>query len=196
MEKAKMIIEECIVVEGRDDSVTVKRAVDADTIETRGSAVPVHVIEQIKLADRRRGVIVLTDPDTPGERIRRIVAESVPTSKHAFLSKNEAKSTCGKRVGVEHAAPSSIQRALEQVRVPGHDVVTHRDPVSVADVRAAGLLAGPDARGRRGLVGEQLHIGYANGKQFLKRLHMFRIDRQEFHNAVAKVLQREEEPPR
>lgn len=34
-----MKIKEIIVVEGKDDTVAIKRAVDADTIETNGSAI-------------------------------------------------------------------------------------------------------------------------------------------------------------
>ncbi|QQK74258.1 ribonuclease M5 [Salicibibacter cibarius] len=192
MGKTKPVVEECIVVEGRDDTVAVQRAVKADTIETIGSSVPPHVIEQIKLAASRRGVIILTDPDYPGERIRRIITEAVPACKHAFISKKDAKTADGKRIGVEHAQPETIRRALESVREP---VIQHQEKseLSIGEVRAAGLLSGPNARERRALVGECLNIGYANGKQFLKRLHIFRIGRQEFHDAVAKVKQQNEE---
>ena len=63
--EASMKIKEIIVVEGKDDTVAIKRAVDADTIETNGSAIGDHVIEQVKLALQKRGVIIFTDPDYP-----------------------------------------------------------------------------------------------------------------------------------
>ncbi len=63
-----MKIKEIIVVEGRDDTARIKLAVDADTIETNGSAIGDEVIRQIRLAQETRGVIVLTDPDFPGRR--------------------------------------------------------------------------------------------------------------------------------
>ena len=59
--EASMKIKEIIVVEGKDDTVAIKRAVDADTIETNGSAIGDHVIEQVKLALQKRGVIIFTD---------------------------------------------------------------------------------------------------------------------------------------
>ena len=37
-----------------------------------------------------RGVIVLTDPDFPGEKIRKIITEHVPDCKHAFIDKKSA----------------------------------------------------------------------------------------------------------
>lgn len=45
-----MRIKEIIVVEGRDDTVAIQRAAEADTIETGGSAINEGVIKQIKLA--------------------------------------------------------------------------------------------------------------------------------------------------
>ena len=65
-----MKIKEIIVVEGKDDTTAIKRAVNADTIETNGSAVNDETIEKIKLAQTTRGVIIFTDPDFPGEKIR------------------------------------------------------------------------------------------------------------------------------
>lgn len=49
------MIKEVIVVEGRDDTVAVKRAVDADTIETGGSAINARILQRIALAQERRG---------------------------------------------------------------------------------------------------------------------------------------------
>ena len=73
-----MQVKEVIVVEGRDDTQRIKLAVDADTIETNGSAIDREVIDQIKHAQAKRGVIVFTDPDFPGEKIRKIISREVP----------------------------------------------------------------------------------------------------------------------
>ncbi|MNN91874.1 Ribonuclease M5 [compost metagenome] len=48
----------------------------------------------------------------------------------------------------------------------------------------AGLLVHPDAAARREVMGRLLGIGYANGKQFLKRCQMFQITRKEFEEAL------------
>ena len=63
-----MKLKEIIVVEGKDDTTAIKRAVDADTIETNGSAISEDTIEKIKLAQHTRGVIIFTDPDFPGKK--------------------------------------------------------------------------------------------------------------------------------
>lgn len=68
---SKLKIEEIIVVEGKDDTRRIQEVVDADTIETIGSAINEEILAQIELAQETRGVIVFTDPDFSGEKIRK-----------------------------------------------------------------------------------------------------------------------------
>ena len=88
-------IKEIIVVEGKDDTVAIKRAVNADTIETNGSAVNESVIEQVRLAQKTRGVIIFTDPDFPGQKIRNTITEQVKGCKHAFITKTRGTPKVG-----------------------------------------------------------------------------------------------------
>ncbi|CAM3672735.1 ribonuclease M5 [Marinicrinis lubricantis] len=184
------MIKEVIVVEGKDDTVAVKRAVNADTIETGGSAIDEHVLHTIRLAQERRGVIIFTDPDHPGERIRSIISEHVPGCKHAFLNVQEAKAK-GK-VGVEHASPEAIRRALEHV----HTAEPHLEDdspsaITMADLMEARLVMHPEAARRREEMGKLLRIGVCNGKQFLKRCSQFRISKEEFEAAVRQIETKE-----
>ncbi|THF74529.1 ribonuclease M5 [Cohnella fermenti] len=177
-----------IVVEGKEDTAAIRRAVEADTIETGGSAIGEAVLKRIELAQERRGVIVLTDPDSPGERIRKIVAERVPACKHAFLLKDEARGKDG--IGVEHASDEAIIRALERVRggVPSPAEGAGAAPeIEWSDLLGAGLIVHASASRRRERMGELLGIGYANGKQFFKRCVSFRITRQEFLHALEQL---------
>ena len=68
-----MKIKEVIVVEGKNDTLKIKQAVDADTIETNGSAINEETIDMIRHAQRKRGVIIFTNPDYPGEKIRKTI---------------------------------------------------------------------------------------------------------------------------
>jgi ribonuclease M5 len=178
------MIREVIVVEGKDDTTAVQRAVSADTIETGGSAIGEDVLRRIELAQARRGVIILTDPDAPGERIRKLVAERVPGCKHAFLTKDEARGRRG--IGVEHASDAAIQRALEGVRSPDSDTGVLGE-IEWSDLLNTGLIVHASSARRRERMGELLGIGYANGKQFYKRCLMFRITRLEFLSALEQL---------
>ncbi|RYL89817.1 ribonuclease M5 [Sporolactobacillus sp. Y61] len=176
-----MFIKEIIVVEGKSDTTAINRAVHADTIETNGSRVSRRTIETIRNAQKRRGVIVMTDPDYPGERIRKIISQEVPGCKHAFITRKEGKGAEGESLGIEHASPEAIRSALAEV----HSVIEEpEEQISMDQLRAYGLLGGSDSRRLRERLGEQLKMGYTNGKQLYKRLKMFQITPDELQQAI------------
>lgn len=179
-----MKLKEIIVVEGKDDTTAIKRAVDADTIETNGSALNSDTIEKIKLAQKTRGVIVFTDPDYPGEKIRKTISEKVPGCRHAFLTKEDAISKTGKGLGVEHAAPKIIKEALKEAQLMKETI---EEEITKDDLIIAGLIGGDGSKERRIKLGKLLKIGYTNGKQLHRRLMMFQISRQDFAAALAAI---------
>jgi len=183
-----MKIQEIIVVEGKDDTTAIKRAVDADTIETNGSAINKETIEKIKLAQKTRGVIVLTDPDFPGQRIRNIIKEKVPGCKHAFIEKKEALEKHGRGVGVEHASLEAIRKALSHAQLMHEEAA---EEITQDDLIDAGLIGGAGARERREKLGKLLKIGFTNGKQLHKSLMMFQISKEDFANAIEMIRQEE-----
>ena len=175
---SKIKIQEVIVVEGKDDTANLRRFYEVDTYETRGSAIN---------EDDLRGVIVFTDPDYNGERIRKIIMEAVPTAKHAFLNRGEASpksKTRGRSLGVEHANFEDIQKALAGV-LGSYDDDNQFD-ISKSDLMKLGLLMGSDSRKRREYLGEAFRIGYCNGKQLLKRLELFGITLEELEEVMEK----------
>jgi ribonuclease M5 len=185
-----MRIQEIIVVEGKDDTTAIKRAVNADTIETNGSALNQETIEKIKRAQATRGVIIFTDPDFPGEKIRKTISAQVPGCKHAFLAKELAISKKGRGLGVEHAEPKWIIEALKDAQIM-HDTIL--EEITQSDLVTAGLVGGDKAKERRIKLGQLLKIGYTNGKQLHKRLMMFQVSKEEFADALTAILQEEQE---
>ncbi|HFH9364378.1 TPA: toprim domain-containing protein, partial [Streptococcus agalactiae] len=79
----KIDIQEVIVVEGKDDTANLRRFYNVDTYETRGSAIDEDDLERIERLHNLRGVIIFTDPDYNGERIRKIIMKAIPTVRHA-----------------------------------------------------------------------------------------------------------------
>ncbi|HFH7652425.1 TPA: toprim domain-containing protein, partial [Streptococcus agalactiae] len=78
----KIDIQEVIVVEGKDDTANLRRFYNVDTYETRGSAIDEDDLERIERLHNLRGVIIFTDPDYNGERIRKIIMKAIPTVRH------------------------------------------------------------------------------------------------------------------
>lgn len=187
MSQKKERIAEIVVVEGKDDTRRLQEVLDVDTIETIGSAINDDILARIAHAQETRGVIVFTDPDYSGEKIRKTIMAEIPDAKHAFLPRAQAvPKRKGMSLGVEHASDEAILAALNKVVTP---VLTEDDyqPIARQVLMRYGLLAGPQAKHRREVLGDELRIGYTNGKQLEKRLAMFRIDEQTLADAMKQV---------
>ena len=165
----KQKIKEMIVVEGKNDTNVLQSYFDCDTLETSGDQVSETTLSRIEEAQKKRGVIVFTDPDTPGEHIRRLIKERVPEAKHAFIKKEKARTT--KKVGVEHASKEDLWDSLSHCVT----FTEEKESLSWADFMDLGLVGN---REFRFFVCEQFHIGPCNGKTCFKRLNQMGITRE------------------
>ncbi|GMA50551.1 ribonuclease M5 [Alicyclobacillus contaminans] len=183
-----MKIQEIIVVEGIHDKQAVQRVVEADIWVVGGDRVAERFLRELERASRTRGVLVLTDPDGPGERIRRRIAARVPHCKHAFLPRKLAASPHG--LGVEHASGEAIVEALRRAR-PTPPKADGGGEFTMDDLRVNRLAGGADSAARRAAVGEQLGIGYGNAKAFLHKLNALGVARWEW-DAALKTVERDQ----
>ncbi len=165
-------IKEAIVVEGRYDKNTLSQVVDTLILETGGF----HIFkdpEQMALlrkAGERRGLIVLTDSDGAGFVIRNRIRGSIPAKyvKHAYIpdvyGKERRKRQKGKegKLGVEGMPPQVLEEVLrragatflEESGQPEQD----GDPLTKADLMAAGLTGRPDSGERRLALLQKLNL--------------------------------------
>ena len=150
-------IKEIIVVEGKSDTALLKELFEVDTIETHGLALDKKTLELIKEANKTRGVIVLTDPDFPGKKIRDQIQTVVPNCKHAFVSKKDA--TGKKKLGIAEANKEAVVLALENMvsfDVDNQSITWHE----FIDLDIIGN------KQRRLLVYDLFNLGYGNVKMF------------------------------
>ncbi len=177
-----MIIKEVIVVEGKDDAAAVKKAVDAEIIITHGYGITGETFKRIEFAQKRTGVIIFTDPDFAGEKIRKRISERIKGCKHAFLPREEA--TKDDDIGIENASVESIREALSKVRM---EIKFKKKEFSQRDLLLKDLVGTDNAAKRRDKLGKILGIGYCNSKQFLNRLNNYGITREEFERAIERI---------
>lgn len=176
------MIKEIILVEGKDDISAVKAAVDAEVIATNGFGYKKDLIDLLRNISKRRGIIILTDPDYAGEQIRRDVASKVDNCKHAFLPQGKAIKKGD--IGIENATKEDIKEAIKKARpikINREELFTNEDMLEFD------LMAGPGSRARRDKLGDLLGIGYANSKQFLNRLNNFGVSKEEFIKAIERM---------
>ena len=172
------MLKEVIVVEGKMDTLAVKKALQADTIETGGFTLNERTLKDIQAAYVKRGIIILTDPDGAGERIRRFLTEKFPEAGQAFVPKIDA--TANNDVGIEQAKPEAILAALKKVR---HHEINVQNLFTMADLLQNKLNGDENAAQNRAKIGAILGIGYANAKKFLERLNHYGITKEEFNDA-------------
>ena len=180
------MIKEVLVVEGKMDVVAIDKAVEADCIITEGFNLKPQALKNIEQAYKKRGIIIMTDPDMAGERIRTYLTRRFPEAKHAFVPVDEA--TDHDDIGIEQAKPEAIRKALAKVRT------LEWEPTNLftgADLIMNNLSGAADASQRRARLGAALGLGFANAKTFLKRLNHYGITREEFDAAVAMLAQEE-----
>lgn len=175
--------QEVIVVEGRDDSQRLIQVFGPQikTIETNGSALSRQVLDRIKRAGQDYGIIIFTDPDYQGDRIRRLVAQAVPQAKHAYLDQAQAQAKqAGRSLGVEHASPRAIRQALASVMTPSQ--VSDLDLIPTATLMDLHLIGHPQSSFHRDRLAKHFNLGHVNGKQLQKRLAQYQISLEDIYN--------------
>ncbi|MBR2809652.1 MAG: ribonuclease M5 [Erysipelotrichaceae bacterium] len=172
-------IREVVIVEGKSDTINLSRYYQVDTIETNGLGLDKKTIDFIKEVNNKRGVILLLDPDGPGEKIRSKINQAISGLKNAFV--DDKLSRKGNRVGVEYASKQALDQALSHI-------VTYKEVrtgLSVNDLYHLDLAGKKDSSALRDKVARHYHLGHCNSKTLLKRLNMLEISYQELEELLS-----------
>lgn len=159
-------IDAVIVVEGKNDIHRLKQVIDADMICTNGLQLSKDILQTIKEISKTRQIIIFTDPDSPGNRIRHKIQQLVPSAHHLYLQPKQARTK--RKVGIEHASLEDILEAFNYIS----EGKPEENTLSWQDYLQLGLTGREDSKARRNVLAEKLHIGQANAKTFYNRLNM------------------------
>ena len=162
----KHFVDGIIVVEGTSDVSFLTQFIDAEFVTTNGSEIPTKTIEYLKKSSGNRDIFVLTDPDSPGKRIRDILDQNIPNLKHCFISKE--KSIRSNKVGVAESTKEEVLQALKNYLTTQKSkigAITHND------LYALGFEGDELSKERREKVCNKYRLGFCNAKTFLKRVN-------------------------
>ena len=157
-------IDGVIVVEGKSDVAFLSNFINA---------------QYLKTLSKNKDIYVLTDPDFPGERIRKVLDENIPNLKHCFVSKD--KSIKNGKVGVAESSVEEVTNALKNAIT---SKTTNLGEITMSDLVNLGLSGSENSDENRKKVAEHFHLGYSNSKTFLKRLNYCNITIEE----IKKIL--------
>lgn len=169
-----MKVDGIIVVEGKSDVSFLSSFIEAEFVITNGSEISKDTIEYLKSASKDKNIYVLTDPDSPGERIRKILDENIDGLNHCFV--NKENSIKNGKVGVAESAKEEIKKALDNA------VKTNQNQlgiITMSDLLKLGLCGAEDSEAKRNKISKELNLGHCNAKTFLKRLNYRAINIEE-----------------
>lgn len=175
---SKVALPIALVVEGSTDKAFLSGFLDCEYILTNGSAISRETLEYIKEVSKRKQIVVLTDPDFPGEQIRAKVAAEVPEAAHAFVRKEV--SIKHHKVGVAESTKEEVLAALSSV-VPGS---ISQGTLVMADLVDLGLMGQPESDAKRKAIADAWHLGHVNAKSFLRRLNALGKSKKELEEAL------------
>ena len=165
-------INEIIVVEGKSDKQFLETFSNADILTCNGSAIDGFDKNYLIELSKTRGVIILTDPDYPGQRIRNEISSYLPVCKHAFVRKEN--SIKRHKVGVAEASKEEVLFALENVVTFDESKKGSLNETDMMLLKLSGL----DSSANKEKVIKHFNIGHCNSKTLLKRLNLLNVSKE------------------
>ncbi|MGI5894518.1 MAG: toprim domain-containing protein [Candidatus Merdivicinus sp.] len=147
-----------IIVEGKYDKITLSNFIDGTILETGGFSIfkNKEKLEMLRVLAKKTGIIILTDSDAAGFKIRSHIRSAVRDGKivNVYIpdvyGKERRKTAPSKegKLGVEGLSREIIEDAFRKAGV-GTTQTIPQDPITKGDLFAWGLNGTPNAMERR-----------------------------------------------
>lgn len=152
-------IRQAVIVEGKYDKIRLSSLLDTLILETDGFAIFKNKEKQalIRRLAEKRGILILTDSDSAGFKIRAFLGGSIPKEQvyHAYIpdifGKEKRKDSPSKegKLGVEGIPTEVLLDALEKAGVLFQTVSQPSKQITNADLYEDGFSGRPDSKTRR-----------------------------------------------
>ena len=154
----KIFLDGILVVEGKEDASYLSNYISSEIVTTNGFEIPKEKISYLK--DKK--VIVLTDPDEAGLRIRQKLNELLPNSINVEV--DIKKCIRNTKNGV---AECDIDEVLTKLKPFIVNQIDTESDITISDLYDLGLMNNKDLREQ---VCAKLKFGKCNAKTMYKRL--------------------------
>ncbi len=152
-------IKQAVIVEGKYDKIKLSNIIDAPIIQTDGFGIFKDKELQllIRTLAQKRGILVLTDSDSAGFKIRSFIGSTVDQSNiiHAYIpdifGKESRKTEPSKegKLGVEGVSEEIIMQALANAGVLCETATEPERPITKLDLYELGFTGGENSAERR-----------------------------------------------
>ena len=190
-------IKETIVVEGKFDKEQLKKITDASIICTGGFSLYTNknIINSIRTMAQKTGVIILTDSDGAGFRIRNYIKQCVGnrgTVKHAYIpnvaGKERRKDAPGKEglLGVEGISEEVLEKILRET-AQEVELCDHGQKITKAILYEDGLSGREDSEELRRKLKRELGLPLRLSSNALIDILNSAIGFEEYKKAIEKI---------
>lgn len=193
-------IKEAVIVEGIYDKNKLESFLDGVILTTHGFAVYKNedfVKMMQKMADRS-GIVILTDSDSAGIRIRNFIKQKVDPDKvkHAYIpdiegtEKRKRRPSAEGLLGVEGMDEDIIIKALRDAGCTVDDVssdISVNDNITKTDLYMLGLSGGKGARQLRERLAHEIGVPAKLSSNMLLEVLNRIVDREELVELVQKI---------
>lgn len=180
LEVSRETFPQLYVVEGKSDVEKLSQSFSGPILATNGSAVSKDFIAQLLALEETYNIVLLLDPDGPGEKIRRLINDQLEHPVNIFIPREHARSSNKKNIGIEHVSRETLERHLLKPRT-----IQWVDAVTTSQMMSMGLVGISGASDRRQFVCAAFNLGLANGKTLRHKLQMFGVT----YNQVLSALE-------
>lgn len=152
-------IKQAVIVEGKYDKIKLSGIIDAPIIQTDGFGIfkDKELQRLIKMLSEKRGILVLTDSDSAGFKIRSFIGSTVNQKDiyHAYIpdifgkEKRKAEPSKEGKLGVEGVSEDIIMQALANAGVLCESTSEPERPITKLDLYELGFTGGADSASKR-----------------------------------------------
>ena len=194
-------LEQAVIVEGKYDKIKLSSVVDAVIITTNGFSVikDKEKLEIIRFFAKNKGIIILTDSDSAGFKIRNFLKGAISDGKITnvyipdIFGKEKRKTAPSKegKLGVEGIDTQTLLEAFRKAGVISTEADSEREPVTKLDLFEAGLSGGSNSVEKRSELLKYLGMPELMTTNAMLEIINTMMSRDEFIKITEKISQRQ-----
>lgn len=191
-------IEQAVIVEGKYDKIKLSSILDAVIITTNGFSVIKNKekLEIIRFYAQNKGIIILTDSDSAGFKIRNYLKGAIKNGKIInvyvpdIFGKEKRKAAPSKegKLGVEGIDKEIILDAFKKAGVISYDKDADNDPITRIDLYECGLSGGENSSEKRKVLLQQLGMPQLLTTTGMLEILNTMMSRSEFYDFIDKLV--------
>lgn len=187
-------IRQAVIVEGKYDKIKLSSLLDTVIIQTDGFSIfkDSEKMALIRRLAQTRGIVILTDSDSAGFKIRSYIGGSLPQEQviHAYIpdmpGKEKRKSAASQegKLGVEGMPLSILMESLERAGVTCEEAAQPGRKITKNDLYEGGLSGGPNSKALRKKLLARLQLPeHLSSNALVQILNLF-MTYEEYQEAV------------